>query len=123
MQKAHVLDSLTLACVGGVSVSMKWFNLVLVVNVILAIALGIITYEMLPYAKAVACEIDKTDSLCSEFSQLQLVSASLVPVLVISVFTFIALFLIERSKPWGIGIASIPPMVVFGWCLFIATAH
>ncbi|MGK0445781.1 MAG: putative membrane protein [Bermanella sp.] len=102
---------------------MRWFNLVLVVNVILAIGLGIFAYEMLPYAKAVACEINKTDSLCSEFSQLQLVGASLVPVLIVAVFIFIALLLIKCSKPWGIGIASIPPLLVFGWYLFIATAH
>jgi len=102
---------------------MKWFNLVLVVNVFLAIGLGIFAYEMLPYARAVACEVNKTESLCSEFSQLQLLGASMVPVLVVAVFVLIALFLIRRSRPWGFGIASIPPVVVFGWYLFIATAH
>jgi hypothetical protein len=102
---------------------MKWFNILRALNILLAIGLGVFAYEFLPYAKAVTCEINKAVSPCEEVSLLELVGASMVPAIVIAAFVLLASFVVKRSSQWGLGIASIPPLVVFGWYIFIATAN
>jgi hypothetical protein len=90
-------------------------RVLLAINALFAIALGAFLYNMLPYARAVGCGIERGD--CDPYSPWLLVTVSALPAALVAVLWVIARRV--RSTPVLARTLQVAvPLCVGGWTVF-----